>query len=481
MADSSGRPLDGGATVELVLKGLDHSTQTPELDAAAKDWWPIAGKWTDEEAKSHRPGVVVRVKSEEDVMQVLREADAKGISVVPRGAGSGVVGGVVGNGRHLSLDLSSMNRVLEVDPERCEVVVEPGKLAGELEEELNRSGLTLGHYPQSLHLASIGGLVATRSSGTFSNKYGGIEDLVVGLRVVMPDGSLSDFRSVPRSATGPHLMPIFVGSEGTLGVITRITLRVFQQAEARVFGGYTFPSFADAVRAVKQCYSRHVIPAVLRIYDETEASNLYKRVGDDPGLPLLIVGHDGARSIVDAESMLIGEIAEAFGGKWIGNEIGDAWEAHRFHAQWLIDGNDGPGKMADAIEIAASWPDVMPIFEEVKSVVSQHCTVLMAHMSHFYSTGGAIYFIFTIEDASPESARKRYLEVWKEVMRITLEKGGSISHHHGIGSARSAFLPEELGSVHKLLQAIKNALDPNGMLNPGKLGLPANASLRDRG
>lgn len=475
MTYPSGRSEDGYATAKLVLKGLDHSTEHAELDAAAKDWWPVAGMWTSEESEHHRPLVVVRATTEGDVVKALAEARTRGLVVVARGAGSGVVGGVVGNGGHMSLDLSRMNNVVKIDPDRREVVVEPGKLAGELETELNEIGLTLGHYPQSLYLASVGGLVATRSSGTFSNKYGGIEDLVVGMRVVLANGAISEFRSVPRSATGPHAMPIFVGSEGTLGVISQVTLRLFSVPEARQFGGFTFPTFEEAVLATKECFRRHVVPAVARIYDEIEAKNLYARVGEDLGLPLLIVGHDGVEQIVSAEGQLVRAIAEKFNGKWIGHEIGEAWEGHRFNAQWLTDGNNGPGKMADAIEIAAAWPDIMPIFDEVKETLAKECSQLMAHMSHFYSTGGAIYFIFTIDEDSAEAALERYLKVWDGVLEITLKNGGSISHHHGVGRMRSPYLTREMGTAHNVLEALKRALDPDCLLNPGNLGLKPTA------
>lgn len=469
--DTSGRPKGAAATAELVLSGLDYSTSMAELDAAAKDWWPISGKWTEEEAAVHRPIAVVWARSEDDLVKAVKAASSSKLPVIARGAGSGVVGGVIGNGGHLSLDLSRMKRVVRVGEDRREVVVEPGKLAGELEEELNAKGLTLGHYPQSLYLASVGGLVATRSSGTFSNKYGGIENLVTGLRVVMADGSTTEFRSVPRSATGPYLLPMFIGSEGALGIISQVTLRVFPLPETREFGGFTFRTFSSAVEAVKECYRRHAVPAVLRIYDEIEAQSLYRRVGIEEDLPLLIVGHDGASAIVEAERKVMREVAEQHGGRWIGNAIGDAWEKHRFHAQWLVDGNDGPGKMADAIEIAAAWPDIVPLFDEVKEKVSSLCTVLMAHMSHFYSTGGAIYFIFTVEDTSSEAARARYAKIWEDILRITLKHGGAISHHHGVGSIRADLLAEDLGSAHRLLQVVKTALDPAGILNPGKLGL----------
>lgn len=357
------------------------------------------------------------------------------------------------------------------------MTVGAGVRAGDLEENLNGMGYTLGHYPQSLYLASVGGLVATRSSGTFSNKYGSIEDLVEGLVVVLANGRTVRFKAVPRSATGPWMMPLFIGSEGSLGVIVEVTLRIFRKAECRVFGGFSFPDIRAAIEAVRQGYARHVVPAVSRKYDAVEAQNLYRRVGMSEDRPLLITGHDGAAAIVEAECTLFHEIAMAEGGIWLGNEIGEAWESHRFNADWLIEGNRSPGRMADAIEVSAGWPDLLDLYEAVRREIAGKCAAFMGHLSHFYSTGAAIYFIFTIEKADSATARAVYAEVWQRILEITLAHNGSISHHHGVGLARAGAIGAELGTAHAVLEAVKSALDPDDLFNPGKLGLPTQRKL----
>lgn len=464
------RSVGTGMAVEQVFDGLTIVLDEASRDAAAKDWWPVAGKWTSEETVMHRPLAVLRPKNEADVVAAVLAAAEHGFALVARGAGSGVVGAVVGEANHVSLDLADLNKTVDLDEERFLVTVDAGKLAGELEQELNAQGYTLGHYPQSLYLASVGGLVATRSCGTFSNKYGGIENLVLGLRVVLADGSVIVFRPTPRSATGPYLLPLFIGSEGSLGIITQATLRVFPLTE-RHFGGYKFPSLDAAVRAVREGFARHVVPAVLRIYDDVEAQNLYKHVGLTETSPLLIVGYDGPAEITQAESRLFSEIAVRAGAEWLGPEIGHAWEQHRFNADWLVKGNTGPGCMADAIEVSAAWPDIMPIYDEVRATVAGDCSLFMGHMSHFYSSGGALYIIFAIEAETSDVARERYTRIWEETLRITLKHGGSISHHHGVGKIRSGALAGDLGSAHQLLSTIKAALDPASLLNPGKLGI----------
>lgn len=470
VAELEARNIGAGVAVEQAFDGLDIVLDDAARDAAAKDWWPVAGKWTSEEAVTHRPLAVLRPKTEADVVSAVLAAARHGFALVARGAGSGVVGAVVGEANHVSLDLADLSTTVELDEERFLVTVDAGKLAGDLEQELNAQGYTLGHYPQSLHLASIGGLVATRSCGTFSNKYGGIENLVSGLRVVLADGSVIAFRPTPRSATGPYLLPLFIGSEGSLGIVTQVTLQVFPLAE-RHFGGYKFPTLDAAVRAVRESFARHVVPAVLRIYDDVEAQNLYKLVGRTETWPLLIVGHDGPAEITQAESKLFSEIAAQAGAQWLGPEIGDAWEQHRFNADWLVKGNTGPGRMADAIEVSAAWPDIMPLYEEVRATVADDCSLFMGHMSHFYSSGGALYIIFAIEAETNDIARERYTRIWEETLRIAVKHGGSISHHHGVGKIRSGALAGDLGSAHQLLRVIKAALDPENLLNPGKLGI----------
>lgn len=451
------------------------STTADAIKAHARDWWPRSHKWSDEEIANALPLCVAAPTDVRGVQDVVRIAARHRTSVVPFGAGSGVCGAVCGGG-HVSLDLRRLKRLQKFAPEAGYVVVEAGMLAAQLEQSLGEAGYTTGHYPQSLPLATVGGLVSTRSSGTFSTKYGNIENLVMGLTIVLADGRLIETAAPTRAATGPDLKQLFIGAEGTLGVITSVTLRVFRKPEKRTFCGYSFPSVEQGLRAVHQAFESHVVPAVLRLYDETEAAGLYRRaMGHEKGAPLLIVGHEGMAAVVDTEQTVFAELCSRHGAVALGHGIGDAWEQHRFDASWLERGNTGTTRMADAIEISAPWPALPEIYRVALARVQSLCTESMAHWSHFYSTGGAMYFIFMVEGADAESTIGRYEKVWDEVMRATLELGGCISHHHGVGRARQPYLKRELGSSAVLLSAVRHALDPQGVFNRDNMQVEASA------
>lgn len=449
------------------------STQPDALRAHSKDAWPLAAKWSDDEARAHLPACVVQPADAAQVSEAVRIAVAHGRAVVPYGAGSGVTGAAVPAAGAVVVDLRAMNAIVALDEANLMVTVGPGVIGGELELWLNARGYTLGHYPQSLHLASLGGLVSTRSTGTFSSKYGGIEDLLLGLDAVLPDGETVSFRPVPRAATGPNLAQLFVGAEGAFGLVTQVSVRVFPKAERLALAGYAFPDLESATRALREAYGRHIRAAVLRLYDAIEAEGLYRRVGDNLGKPLLITGHEGVSEIVEAERNVLAEIAVRHGATPLGEAIGLAWEAHRFDASWLTIGNEGPTRMADAIEVAASWDALVPLYETLIETVGPLCAKAMGHYSHFYTTGACLYFIFFVEGADAAQTRARYGEVWSQVMDKVLAAGGTIGHHHGVGLARASHLRAELGSGYALLERVKHAIDPAGLMNPGKFGLDA--------
>lgn len=443
------------------------STSSSDRLGHARDMWPLAGKWSERELEEHSPRAVARPRSEEEVSRLVKALHGKA-AIVPFGAGSGVTGAAVPSSDAVVIDLRDINAVVDFDPVNFMVTAGAGMLAGDLEKFLSERGFTLGHYPQSLHLATIGGLVSTRSSGTFSSKYGSIEALVLGLRVVLPSGEVMGFRPAVRSATGPELMQLFVGAEGTLGIITEATLRIFPKPDVRWFGGYALQDLVGGLEAVRMLFASHLRPAVLRLYDGTEAQGLYGRAGISDERPLLIIGHEGAEPIVAAEREVAARLIGRQGGEPLGTTIGDAWEAHRYDASWLDVGNAGPRRMADAIEVAAPWTQLAPLYQSVMAAIEPLCSKAMAHYSHFYSTGGCIYFIFFVEGDDPVPA---YREVWTRVIDKTLEHGGTISHHHGVGLARADSMRREWGPAHGLLQTIKRAIDPDNRMNPGKLGL----------
>ncbi|HZZ92419.1 MAG TPA: FAD-binding oxidoreductase [Usitatibacter sp.] len=443
--------------------------------AHARDRWPPAAKWSGNQEAAHLPACIVRPTDESAVAAAVRAARSAGKAVIPYGAGSGVCGAVISRTQPVVIDLRAMDRIVRFDPDAALLEVEAGAIAMTVEKWLNERGFTLGHYPQSMPLATMGGLVSTRSSGTFSGRYGNIEELVAGLDVVLADSQIVRTPRTVRSATGPDLKQLFIGAEGTLGIVTKVAMRVFRMSELRWFGGYAFPTLDAGVEMVRQAYACHIRPAVLRLYDATEAASLYSRVGAQEDSPLLIVGHEGVPRMVDAERDCLAELAVRHGARAIGSEIGDAWERHRFDASWLDIGNAGATRLADAIEVSAFWPALVPLYRESMRRIVPLCSRAMGHYSHFYGTGAALYIIFFVEGQDPDDAIRRYEAVWHEVMSATASLGGSISHHHGVGRARAGALASELGSAHVVLKALKRALDPSSLFNPGHLGSEADA------
>lgn len=447
------------------------SVEAADRQAHAGDWWPILAKWDDGKRAAHVPAAVVRPRDVGTLARAVALAAANGSAVVPYGAGSGVTGGVVNPSGAIAIDTRGLDRILDFDPENHLVTVEAGLMGGQLEAWLNERGWTLGHYPQSLHISTVGGWVATNSSGTFSSKYGGMEELVAGLEAVLPSGERVSFRPVPRAANGPRLMQLFIGAEGSLGIVTRVSLRIFRQPQHRSFAAYAPASLEQGLAIVKRAYEAHLCPALMRLYDEKEAEHLYEGVGQPAGSPLLLLAHEGLPAMAAAEQKAFAEIAAQFRAKPVDAGVARFWEAGRYNAEWYRVGNDGADRIADSIEVATHWTQLVPLYRDVMKALEPVCDKAMGHFSHFYSTGSSLYFIAFLQDADPARLRARYETLWSTVMASTLAHGGTISHHHGVGLARAEVLERELGSAHSLLRKVKQALDPKGTFNPGKLGL----------
>ena len=439
----------------------------------ARDYWPEALKWTQEELSVHTPAFVVHAGSAEDVSTILRTATAHNVAVVPYGAGSGVVGSIVHERNYVCLSLSNLKEIV-FDDARAEVTAEAGVIGVDLERALNARGRRLPHYPQSLPLASIGGLVATRSSGTFSSKYGNIENFIVGLEVVLADGTIIKTKNAPRSSTGPALAQLFAGSEGCFGIVTAATLRTYPLSQKLAFEGIAFKTIDAGLKAVRAILDNGIMPAVIRLYDAKEALHIFEKCRmESNDRALLILGFDGNPIVVDAERSEAGKITSACFCEDLGSTPGDTWEQTRFDASWLDRGNSGQFNFADAIEIAAGWPELDKIYHRVLSAITPHVDKAYAHFSHFYINGGALYFIFFTSGKDADEGLSRYRATWNTTLRIVHELGGSISHHHGIGEARKNWMTAEHGASLTILNKLKQAFDPKDILCPGKMGISA--------
>ena len=434
------------------------STGPDDLAGAARD------RWTMVSDVAHLPEAVAHPDTADQVAAVLAVCTDARIPVTPAGGRSGVCGGAVPVHGGVVLDLRRLAGIVSVDATSLVVDVAAGTFGDLLEAELRDDhGLTLGHRPQSMGISTVGGWLACRSAGQYSTRYGKIEDMVAGLDVALADGRVVRTGGAPRAATGPDLTQVFVGSEGTLGVITGARLRVHPAPTAERRAAYSFESFADGADACRRMLQRGATPAVLRLSDEGEAARSFGRAGSV--LVVLDEGHAGAvgatMRLVDDEVAAATPRAES-----LGTEPVDRWMAHRDES-YDVEELARQGIAGDTIEMAAFWSDVVPLYERVTAAVrSVPGTVWMsAHLSHAYRDGACLYFTLAGQGAG------WYVAAWDAAAAAALTTGGALSHHHGIGLAKARFLPAALGPGHGVLADLKRALDPAGVLNPGKLGL----------
>jgi alkyldihydroxyacetonephosphate synthase len=327
--------------------------------------------------------------------------------------------------------------------------------------------VTGGHWPQSIALSTVGGWIACRGAGQYSTRYGKIEDLVVGLDVTLADGTSITTGGSPRAAVGPDLTQIFVGSEGTLGVITGARLRVHPLPASERRAAYGFATFADALDAMRRTVQRGATPAVFRLYDATEAQRSYE-TGDRN---LLLVLDEGDDAIVDGTMRVVAD--ECRGAEPLDERLVDRWLEHRNDVS-ALEALIGRGYVVDTMEIAAPWSRLADIYERTTKAVAavEHALVCSAHQSHSYPDGACLYFTFAGQPP-PDERDRFYTAAWDAGTRAVLAGGGALSHHHGVGLNRARFVRDALGDAFDVLATLKRSLDPNGILNPGKLGLPS--------
>lgn len=415
------------------------------------------------------PYVVVWPESVREVVEVVRYAYEKRVPVYPFGGGSGVLKGFAPELGGIVVDLKRM-RSVKLDERNLMVEAEAGVNGYLLEQYLNFKGYTLGHIPQSIYESTVGGWVATKATGQFSTKYGGIEDMLLGLEVVVPPGRVVELKPHPRTATGPDLRRLFIGSEGVFGIVTKAVLKVWPYPEKRVKLSFATESFEEALEYVWAILRAGARPAVIRVYDWIETLRHFFWIKGIKGKSLTVMVIEGNRRLVDAEV----EIARStFRGEELGEEPVDHWLRTRFVVKEASE--YAPlGFVFDTIEVAAPWSALAKLYREVVSAIeSVEGTIFAsAHASHFYPQGACLYFTF---GGLPPSSLTRYEyheRAWRAAMEAVLRVGGTISHHHGVGRVRAKWLAAELGDAgFELLKKVKRAIDERGVMNPGNMDL----------
>lgn len=449
------------------------ATDPDTLRGHAHDYWALEAIRDRGPEAAPPPACVVFPESTEEVAKVLALAQERRVAVVPYGLGSGVCGGVRPGGEAIVLDTRRMAALLEVNGEALTASVQAGMNGAELERLLGERGFTLGHFPQSIALSTVGGWVSTRASGQLSTRYGNIEDLLLALEVVLPGGQVVRTFPAPRAATGPDLRQIFLGAEGTLGVVTEATLKISPKPEWQQGFGATLASWDDGMEISRELLQAGWRPAVLRLYDEVEAQRNFG-TWVQQAAPLLLVMSEGTRVMtpaLEAELEAARAACRERGATLLGEEPLRHWLGHRNQVpSWeaLLAG----GLVVDTIEVAATWDRVRPLHRAVTDAIKAVPGIIAAsgHTSHGYTTGVNIYFTFVGSATAPDEQERIYRRAWNAAMEATIAAGATIAHHHGIGRVRREFLPREVGEGGMtVLRALKAALDPHGIMNPGVL------------
>lgn len=355
-----------------VLLGPDRVSTDPEtLARRSLDTWPLRLVQTVFGLQPAAPLCVVRPRSTDEVSRALAHLHREGVPVVPYGGGSGVLGGARASSDSVVLDLGAMDQVLGLDEDNLTASVQAGVFLGKLEAWLNERGYITGHYPQSIDVAQMGGLVATRSAGQFSTKYGNIEDLLVSLEAVLPDGRITRIKDAPRRSTGPDLRHIWLGSEGAFGVITEVTVKVFPRPADRWLQAYAVPNMRVGLEVVHRALRDGWRPAVARLHDEVEAERSYDGAVNR-GESILLLLSEGPDGYAQVEGRALDRAALAAGLRPLGPGPVEAWLAHRNDVS-LFEQLIRAGILVDTIEVSARWTDIAGIYEHVTERLRLRC------------------------------------------------------------------------------------------------------------
>lgn len=430
-------------------------------------------------ALEHYTDAVAYPHAVREVRGLLRIAVERGIALVPFGGGTSVLGGVspLRGGHHaaLTLDLRRLNRVLEVDVESALVRVETGIFGPDLEEALEGHGLTLGHFPQSFHHSTVGGWIATRSSGHASGRYGRIEELVQALTAVTPSGEVVTTETPARS-TGPELKQLFLGSEGHLGVVVEAVLRAHPKPEAKAARGLLLPSFTQALHRARKMVQAGIRPASLRVSNAEETRALFatRGVEGDESRSFVLLEFEGSAERVPEEM-------EAAVALWtegrvldLGAEAAAGWEEEYYRAPYLRDELLDRGLLVETLETATSWSNLEALYAGLRAGIEEAYReegggLLFCHLSHAYLDGASLYFTL-LAPRVPGREIAQWSTLKERATDTLLELGGTLSHHHGIGLDHRRWMEKEHGAVGlQALRALKAALDPQGVMNPGKV------------
>jgi alkyldihydroxyacetonephosphate synthase len=448
------------------------------------------------------PDVVIYPGNEAEVQLIVDRAVAADAVIIPYGGGSNISGSLHAPEDEtrpvISLDLGRMNQVIDIDQESGLARIQAGAQGPDLEQQLGARGWVLGHYPDSFTHSTLGGWVATRSSGMQSDKYGDISDIARGMRVVMP-GKVLQVRPLPHTSTGPSVREMVLGSEGRLGVITEVTVQVHRIPEVRVILGYLFPSWESGLAAMQEISTSDAHPSITRVSDgkETAFSFATRKKSSGSSISSLIskglmkvlqrrgwnldevclsfVGYEGGKAHVVRQKKIVKDIVGKHGGILVGKGPGALYDQKKFDTPYIRDFLLDRGAIGDVSETAAPWSKLLPLYKNVIAAAEKVYAQLgvpgwiMCHLSHSYHSGACLYFTFAFKHDGVDPL-DQYEPLKNAIQQAFVDSGGTLSHHHAVGTEHAAWLEQDISApgVH-MIEGLFSAMDPNSNFNPGKI------------
>lgn len=508
--------------IESEIPSLRYSYKEIDKINYSHDLWPrtLLSRFNRRPSVAP-PLLIVWPQSKDELIDFVKLVTSLNISIVPRGGGSGVCGGAMAIKESVMVDLKSLRKLHSIDPLERLVDVDAGIIGQHLEDRLNQENFSLGHFPASLSSSTLGGWLSTRSAGQCSSLYGKIEDIVHEIEFITPSGECV----ITSKDDSPALIELIIGSEGTLGIITRAKLHINELPQIRIFRAYRFDSEEKGLKAMREIVQSGLKPSVMRLYDKTDTliNGLYQPSSKHASIfelhqlfsttekrpassfqyrefvqrsilkqalkhrqrlnkikerilaklsfgSLLIIGHEGLREFANDESLISHQIIIESGAKDLGDAPAIKWFKQRYDISFKQSQIFAAGGFVDTFEVATLWSKLPKLYQELYRTLSEEAFV-MAHFSHAYHEGCSIYFTVAAADKDPIKTEQRYDRLWNKGLITALKHGATISHHHGVGYSKSKFVIEEFGNSIEFIRKIKHASDPFQIFNPQKLGL----------
>ncbi len=459
--------------LEDIVGRENVSTNMGDKLAYATDYFWVPRMIIDRGGRPALPDCIVRPASAEEVSKVLKIANYYKIPVQTWGGGSGSQGGALPMAGGILLDVKRMDKLIDINTESGYITCETGMIFQTLEWYANERGYSVMHLPSCLTCCTVGGALAHNGIGILSTKYGKIDDQVLSVEVVLPNGDIINTLPVPKHSSGPNLLNLFVGSEGCLGIMTKARFKITKLPEVRRHHAFLFNDMSTGYNACREIVQT-VKPSIMRLFDEAETVSIIKQViGFEKKGSFLNLTVEGKEKIVAAEEEYIMEIAEKYGAQYLGSEYGEKWFDNRITFFYPGITLNNP-KMFGTLDTTATYDNIQNVYWAMKKAIEAYPGVkFISHSSHWYEWGCMNYSRFIIENPpeDTEEAIRLHNSIWNDGIRAAIANGGVINDHHGVGLKLSRLMKENYGPAMQVLEGLKKELDPNGIMNPYKLGL----------